>query len=243
MKKLQNSFSRNFGVVAIENTISGTINQNLDLIANHNVHICGEQKLRIIQNLGVLPGARIEDLKEVRSHYMAINQCRSFLSQYPYIKIVDEEDTALSARRIAEQQLKDVGAIGSIEAMEYYGLEVLASGIETNKQNFTRFYVITKGQSNISEVDTKFTIKLILNHDVGCLANLLTGFKEIEASLCKIESAPIVGKPWQYLFFIEVDVVSNNHAQNLIRLLESSTSEFKILGHYAPAKIHTHAAV
>lgn len=232
-----------YGLVAIENTISGTINENFELIAKHGVHICGEQKLRINQNLGALPGTRIEDLREVRSHYMAIHQCREFLSSYPQIKLVEEEDTALSAKRIAEEQLVNVAAIGSKEAMDHYGLEVLQAGIETIHLNYTRFYVISAEPTPPQPEATKLTIKLMLDHQVGCLATLLFDLQKLNASLSKIESAPIIGTPWKYQFFIELEIPSVHHENVVNELLKKDTTEFKVLGHYQPSKIESYATL
>lgn len=224
--------SADYGIIAIENTISGTINQNLRLISEHQVQICGEQKMRIVQNLGVLKGTRVEDLKEVRSHYMAINQCRNYFSSHPAIRLVEEEDTALSAKNVADLQLKDVGAIGSIEAMNHYGLEVLEESIESNKLNFTRFFIIKKLDKNAIQSGNKVTLQLTLNHEVGSLANLLSGFQSLRASLTKIESAPIIGQPWNYQFFLEAELQSDTNYGALLELLHAQTVEFDILGRY-----------
>lgn len=231
-----------YGVIAIENTISGTINQNLEIIRQHNVQIIGEQKLRIVQNLGVLPGTKMKDLTEVRSHYMAINQCRKYFSNHPNIKLIDEEDTALSAKNIADKHLEKVGAIGSLDAMKFYGLEVLEKSIESNKLNFTRFFVIKKRDSNPPSIGDKLTVQLTLDHKVGSLARLLSKFQLCNASLTKIESAPIIGNPWNYQFYIEAEIAENSYDQ-IIETLNSETIEFKILGRYQPHKSHSHESI
>ncbi len=133
-----------YGIIAIENTISGTIHTNLNLIKQSDLKIIGEVYLPIKQNLVALPGTKIEDLNQVNSHHMALDQCRDFFRNYPKIRLVESEDTALSIKQIAKHRISDVAAIGSQLAAEHYGLEIIAENIETNKKNYTRFLIIEK---------------------------------------------------------------------------------------------------
>lgn len=231
------SGNAHYGVIAIENTISGTINQNLKLIADKDVTICGEQKIRIIQNLGALKGTKLNDLKEVRSHYMAINQCRDFFVKYPGIKLTDASDTALGAKSIADNNLHNVGAIASKHAIDQYGLQILEESIESDKLNYTRFYIIKKSDNKIvNEKGNKITIQLVLSHDVGSLANLLNGFQALNISLTKIESSTIVGSPWKYQFFIEVELNDLSTYDDMLDWVSKQTVRSQILGRYQSCK-------
>ncbi len=229
--------SADMGIIAIENTISGTIHQNLKLVREHDVCISGEQKIRIIQNLGVYPGTKVEDLTEVRSHYMAINQCRNYFINHPHIQLIDEEDTALSAKNVMEQKLSSTGAIGSIAAMKHYGLDVLEKSIESNKLNYTRFLIIQKGKLALPEIGKKLTLQLILNHEVGALAKFLKAIQLVGASLTKIESLPIPGDPWNYEFYIDLEMTTDRSYSGIIHILHSHALHFEVLGRYTPSNL------
>lgn len=225
------------GIIAIENTISGTIHRNLSLIKEHEVYVCGEVNLRIQQNLGVLPGVNINDLKEVRSHYMAINQCRQYFKQYPAISLVNDKDTALSIKQVADQQLTDVGAIGSMLAMKLYGLEVIAESIETNKQNYTRFFIIRSGRKyDFNPAFNKATMTLILSHEQGSLNRVLNLFTAYNINLTKLESIPIIGQPYHYEFVMDMEFESMDYFKLVVQILDQITEEFQLLGVYEKAK-------
>jgi len=191
------------GVMAIENSISGTIHSNFELIKQSNLYIVGEVYLKIVQNLAVNEGVGINDLKQVESHYMAINQCRSFFRNHPNIKLVDTEDTALSMKNVAKSNSTSIGAIGSKLAAAYYGLKIINSSIETNKKNFTRFFVL-KTNPSISKHNNKSSMLVVLKNQKGALANALNCINNSAIDLSKIESLPIIGEPWHYQFYIEV---------------------------------------
>lgn len=224
--------SSHLGIMAIENTISGTILPNYRLIANNELHIIGEVELRIVQNLGVLPGTQLTDIKEVRSHYMALNQCRTFLNQIDNLRITETSDTALSAKEISEQNLENVGAIASKTAMELYGLEILAPSIETDKLNFTRFFILEKRKNQEEKTGNKIILKLVLEHQKGSLVNVLSLLKTQNLNLTKIESTPILGKPWQYSFFIEAESESQVKESELQTALDNCTQSAQVLGIY-----------
>ncbi|BDS09665.1 prephenate dehydratase [Aureispira anguillae] len=220
-------------VIAIENTISGTIHQNLRLLSSYPVEICGEISLRIRQNLGVLPGTSLKDLTEVRSHYMAINQCRRYFKEHPQIKLVEDIDTALSAKTIAQQQLKTVGAIGSLQAMDFYGLEVIGRSIETDKHNYTRFFVLApKSEKRPTEGYNKVTISAVLPHKAGSLNRLLTFFQLEAINLSKLESITIVGQPYRYRFIMDLEFERGYNFENQLEQLQKLTCSYKILGYY-----------
>ena len=161
-------------IMAIENTVSGGLLPNFELLRKYNVKIKGEVFLRIQQNLMALPGQKIEDIKEVRTHYMAINQTRPFFQSYPWIRLVESEDTAKSAADVAEQKLQGVGAVASLLAADLYGLEVLKESIETYKQNFTRFLILDDGITVPKEKVNKVSMCFTLPHKSGSLAQILT---------------------------------------------------------------------
>ncbi len=217
-------------LMAIENTISGTILQNFRILASHPIQIVGEIKMRIVQCLGALRGTQVTDLKEVRSHYMALNQCDEYLSTKD-LKQIAIEDTALGAKQIAQKKLSGVGAIGSKTAMEIYNLDVLAESIETNKNNFTRFYVLQKA-STTAAIGNKFTAQVILDHRSGSLAKLLTDIEHFDINLTKIESTPIIGKPWQYSFFLEGEKAAKLDKALITACLQKHAHHHHIIGIY-----------
>ena len=184
-------------IMAIENTVSGGLLPNFELLRKYDRKIKGEVFLRIKQNLMTLPGQKIEDLHEVRSHYMAINQTRKFFEDYPDIRLVEYGDTAKSAADVVRDGVKGVGAIASDLAAEIYGLEIIAEGIETHKQNFTRFLILDDAlqvdQSRINKASMCFT----LPHKPGSLTHVLTILSFYDMNLTRIQSLPIPGKEWQ----------------------------------------------
>ena len=220
-----------YGIIAIENTISGTIHNNLNLIRQSDLHIIGEVYLRIQQNLAVLPGTSIQDLQYVNSHYMAINQCREFFSNFPKIKLTDAEDTALSMQQIAEQNLQYTGGIGSKLAAKYYGLEIIAESIETNKKNYTRFLILEKDIEESSDFN-KASLVLFLPHKRGSLANILSIINFYNINLSKIESVPVIGEPWHYMFYLDVLFENTKDYFNMLQAIEPLTDQLNVLGNY-----------
>jgi len=201
------------GMMAIENTLGGGILENYKLINKSNLHITGEVYLRIVQNLMALPGQKIADLKEVHSHYMAIRQCKAFFKQYPHIKLVETSDTALSAKNIRENNLQGIGAIASSLAAKMYKLDMLAESIETNKKNFTRFLVLQHqyfSGNDDTQVD-KATISFTTSHAPGSLNKVLSVLAAYNISLSKIQSVPIVGRTWEYMFLGSIISIFNFH--------------------------------
>ncbi len=225
------------GIVAIENTIAGSLLANHELLRTSELRIVGEHKKRISHVLAALPGETINDIHEVNSHPMALMQCENWLRRHPQMKMVERFDTAGSACEIASKKLKGHAAVCPRLAAELYGLEILAEGIETNKRNFTRFLVIAdpllaadmqNGQSSID----KASIVITLPHSKGALAKILAILAFYDINLSKIQSTPIIGREWEYRLYIDLtfdNAVRYNQAISAIRPL---INDFHILGEY-----------
>ena len=224
-----------FAVMAIENTISGTILSNLELIHQQELKIVGETYLRIVQNLGVVQDATLATLREVRSHYMALNQCRDYFQTEPQIQLVDSADTALSLKEVAEAGSVEFGGIGSKLAIEHYGLKLLAEGIETNKKNYTRFAVLSN-ELLVNQNAIKISLSMILSHEPGALSKVLSLLHLLNVNLTKIESSPILGEPFHYRFYLDILLGENVSYQTTIEALKPLTEELQILGRYIPGK-------
>ena len=222
-------------VMAIENTVSGGLIPNFDLLRKNPQKIKGEVFLRIEQNLMALPGQRIEDIREVRTHYMAINQTREFFKHYPYIRLVESEDTAKSAAQVAGGRLEGVGAVASAFAAKLYGLEIIAPGIETYKQNFTRFLIMDDSLSVPQESIDKASLCFTLPHTPGSLAHILTILSFYEMNLTRIQSLPIPGKEWQYFFYADIKFGSYDRYQQAVSAVRPLIDEFRVLGEYKSA--------
>ncbi|MBR5703277.1 MAG: prephenate dehydratase [Bacteroidales bacterium] len=222
-------------VMAIENTVSGGLIPNFDLLRKNPQKIKGEVFLQIEQNLMALPGQSISDLKEVRTHYMAINQTREFFKAWPQIRLVESEDTAKSAAQVAREGLKGVGAVASALAAELYGLEILAPGIETYKQNFTRFLIMDDGLTVPEEKIDKASLCFTLPHTPGSLAHILTILSFYEMNLTRIQSLPIPGKEWQYFFYVDIKFSTYERYQQAIAAVRPLIEEFQVLGEYTSA--------
>lgn len=228
----QNQAAR-LGVMAIENTLAGSLLYNYNLIEQSNLEIVGEVYLRIRQNLLVFPGQSLQDLREVRSHPMAIEQCRSFFEAYPHIRMVETSDTATAAEAIRARQLRHVGAIASTLAAEMHELDILAPGIETNKKNYTRFWIIQPRSECPKWEDTnKVSLCFVLDHEVGHLHRILSVFAAYNLNLTKIQSTPIPGKPWEYRFFIDFEVCGNLGWAQAMTAIEPLVASVKVLGAY-----------
>lgn len=225
------------GIMAIENTLGGSILFNYNLLNESKLKIVGEVYLRIKQNLMALPGQRIEDIQEVRSHPMAIAQCRAFFRAYPHIKLVESIDTALSAKEIHENQLKGIGAIASTLAAEMYHLNILAESIETNKKNHTRFLLLKPQNNGPERVDVeKVSLCFSTDHEVGSLYKVLAVLAAYNVNLTKIQSRPIVGMPWEYLFFVDFVAEGKVSWKQAVEAIEPLTHYIKVLGAYPKGK-------
>jgi prephenate dehydratase len=220
-----------FAVMAIENARSGSILYNYTLIRESGLKILGEHSLRIRQNLMALPGQQITDIREIRSHPIALAQCMTFLNQFPGMTLIEAEDTAGSARQISENRLTGVAAIASAISAEIYGLDILAEGIETYKQNYTRFHVIgseDKGNTKGNKVSICFST----GHKPGSLAKVLVKLAELQINLSKIQSVPRLNGEWEYMFYLDLELNKNTKSQVIQRVLSKYTSNLEILGVY-----------
>lgn len=225
-----------FAVMAIENSIAGSILGNYSLIQQFDFKIIGEIQLRIEMNLMALPGTKLEDVSKVRSHYMALWQCDEFLSKHPRIKIEEYHDTADSARDLKLKNEEGVAAIASRYAAEVYGLDLLAEGIETEKKNFTRFMVLTRDKKYKVEQAEKATLSFQLPNKVGALANLLKIIVDNNINLTKIQSIPILGRPNEYTFYVDCEWSRYEDFKKSIEI-NSLVRELKILGEYKTGKV------
>lgn len=224
-------------VMAIENSIAGPIIPNYALIDKNNLHIIGEHYLSIHQNLMALKGQKIEDIQEVHSHPMALLQCMEFLKNYPNIKLVEDKDTAETARRIQEKQLKGIAAIASKTASEMYDLEILAPEIQTIKNNMTRFVIINRENHFVPESEiNRASIKFELDHKRGSLAAVLNVMSDCKLNLTKIQSLPKIETPWKYSFFVDVTFEKYEDFAKAKSLLQIMAEYFKILGEYKNTK-------
>lgn len=221
------------GVMALENSIAGSIIPNYALIDTHNLHIIGEHYLDIHMNLMALKGQQIQDIQEVHSHPIALLQCAVFFKQYPHIKLVESEDTAETARRIHDQNLTGIAAVASPTAAKLYGLDILAAGIHTVKSNKTRFVILKNVYKELPKEDiNKASIKFELDDTAGSLATILNVMNNCKLNLTKIQSMPIIETPFQYSFFVDVVFEKYKHYEKAKKILELMTTHFKVLGEY-----------
>ncbi len=228
------------GVMAIENTIAGSLLQNHDLLKMNQLQIAGEHKLRITHSLAALPGQSIQDIKEVMSHPMALMQCEDFLGTLPGIRVVEHDDTALAAKEIRDSRMSGTAAICSTLAAEMYGLEVLARGIETNKRNFTRFYILAR-EEMLREVQkenhiNKSSLVFVLPHNEGTLSRVLSVLSFYGINLTRIQSLPIIGREWEYQFYIDLTFDDYNRYKQSVDAIMPLISGLKVLGEYREEK-------
>jgi prephenate dehydratase len=230
--RLNNNQSE-LAVMAIENSIAGAIIPNYALIDKNNFHIVGEYYLDIIQNLMVLKGQKLADIQEVHSHPMALLQCMEFLKKQPQIKLVEDNDTAETAQRIHQNQLKGIAAIASKMAAELYDLEIIAPEIQTVNNNMTRFVIVSKNK-NIIDVHliNKASLLFELEHKHGSLAAILNVMSDCKLNLTKIQSLPKVATPWQYSFIVDVTFEDYTNFEKAKSIINIMANHFKILGEY-----------
>lgn len=226
-----------FGIMAIENSLAGSIIPNYNLIIGGNMHISGEIYLRIQQNLVALPGTALQDIEEVYSHPMAILQCQDYFDGHPRIRLIESIDTALSAEEIARERLPKTGAISSRLAADKYGLEVIARGIETNKMNYTRFLILSENGKNSPRGEVnKASIHFTVAHKFGSLSKILSILSYYEINLAKIQSMPIPGKDWEYMFFVDVEIADYDMYCKSLEAIRPFTPSLGILGEYKKGK-------
>lgn len=225
-------------VMALENSIAGSIIPNYALIDNHNLNIIGEYYLDIQHNLMALKEQTISEILEVHSHPMALLQCKVFFKDYPHIKLVEAKDTADVAKQIAEQNLKGIAAIASKGAAQLYNLEVLAESIQTIKHNETRFVVVKSENAEIDETRVnKVSLKFELDHKRGSLATILNVMSDCKLNLTKIQSLPKIETPWKYAFFVDATFEDYKDFDKAHSIMKIMAENFKVLGQYKNARL------
>ncbi len=224
-------------IMALENSIAGSIIPNYAHIDDQDLHITGEYFLEIQHNLMALNGQSIQDIKEVFSHPMALLQCKEFFKQYPHIKLIEDTDTAEVAKRILEGQLKGVAAIASVKAAQIFELDILAKSIQTIKHNETRFVIVERNQiAQNTAMLNKASVKFLLDHKRGSLAAMLNVMSDCNLNLTKIQSLPKIDTPWKYAFFVDITFENYTDYEKGKAIMKIMAEEFKILGEYKNAK-------
>ncbi|TXE17634.1 prephenate dehydratase [Psychroserpens burtonensis] len=225
-------------IMAIENSIAGSIIPNYALIDTHDLYIVGEHYLDIQHHLMAWPDQTIEDIKEVYSHPMALLQCKVFFKQYPHIKLIEDIDTAQVAQRIQNNKTRNIAAIASRMASQLFDLEILCESIQTIKHNETRFFVVKTKNSEIPENKiNKASIKFELEHKRGSLAAILNVLSDCKLNLTKIQSLPKIETPWKYAFFVDITFESYKDYDKAKSILKIMTQDFKVLGEYKNARL------
>ncbi|MCK5442864.1 MAG: prephenate dehydratase [Maribacter sp.] len=225
-------------VMAIENSIAGSIIPNYALVYDNNLHIIGEHYLNIHHNLMALKEQTVDEITEVRSHPMALLQCREFLKTKPHIKMVEDVDTAETAKQIHDKQLKGIAAIAPSVAADLYDLEIIAPEIQTIKNNATRFIIVkTQNKELPKEEINKASLRFVTDHKRGSLATVLNVMSDCNLNLTKIQSLPIIETPWKYAFFVDVTFDKYDNFAKAKSLLKIMSEDFRVLGEYKNARI------
>jgi len=226
-----------FAVMAIENSIAGSILPNYFLLQDYHFNIIGELYLPIHMHLLALPGVKLEDVKTIESHPMAIRQCSEFLFALKGMEIRESDDTALSAKRVKELKLKSTAAIANEFAAKKFGLQILEKRIETHKKNFTRFLILSKKDEGKDAANNKASLCFEVANEVGSLADALMTFKNNSINLTKIQSIPIIGRPSEYSIHIDVEWKKRKSYDIAMREVLRQVKNMNILGEYKKARI------
>lgn len=234
-REMRDDYSR-LGLMAIENTIAGSLLHNYELLRESGMTIIGEHKLHIEHSIMCLPEDDWDTITEVNSHPVALMQCRNFLSQHPSMKLVEVEDTAGAAEMISRKQLRGHAAICHAGAAPLYGMKVLENRIEDNKHNYTRFLLLSDPWAADKQRDVhktnKSSIVFALPHEEGSLSQVLSIFSFYKINLTKIQSLPIIGREWEYLFYVDVTYDDYVRYRQSIDAVRPLLHELKILGEY-----------
>lgn len=226
-----------YGIMAIENSIAGSILPNYSLVDCEQMTIVGEHLYSISHNLVAMTGQSITDIEEVHSHPMALLQCKRYFQQYPHIRLVEAHDTAEEAKRIADHRLSGFGAIASREAADLFGLSILGTDIQTIKRNITRFIIVQKkNRAKRCEKINKVSMKFMLSHQRGSLATVLNLMSDCQLNLTKIQSLPVIETPGKYAFFVDVVFEEYKQFDKARKVIEIIANHFKILGEYTDKK-------
>ncbi len=227
-----------FAVMAIENSIAGSLLNNYQLIRDYHLRIIGEIYLHISMNLLVNSGVKAADIEHIHSHPIALRQCMEYIEQfYPNAELHEKLDTAASSKMVAKEKLMNAASIGNLRSAELYGLEVLETGIETNKKNYTRFLILSK-HGNPTQGSNKASVCFEVGHFHGALAAVLNTFAENEINLTKIQSVPIIGKPNEYNFHVDIEWEKSKNYDKAIHQVLKSASSLSILGEYKKGNLH-----
>jgi len=238
--KLIDSDKVDFAVMAIENSIAGSLLKNYQLIRDYHLRIIGEIYVHIQMNLMVSPGVNPKDITHIYSHPIALQQSMEFIEKYYSNALLHEGmDTAGSAKLISEEKPGDAAAIANLRSAELYGLQVLETGIESNKKNYTRFLILSK-QGNKTKGTNKASICFEVGHFFGALARVLNTFAENEINLTKIQSVPIIGKPNEYTFHVDIEWTKPESYDKAIHEVLKSASSLSILGEYVKGELYIH---
>ncbi len=221
------------GVMAIENSTAGSILPNYDLLQRSDLYVVGEIYLHIRQHLIALPGVAMKEIKEVRSHPMALLQCRPYLEEHPEWRLVESEDTALSAKELRQHKTRNVAAIASSLAADLYDLEIIKNDVHFEKKNYTRFLILNKEEKQKDlEQDHKASLYFQVENRSGCLAKVLSCIGDKQINLSKLQSFPIPGLDWQYYFHADLEFASMNQFDDVIECITPLTKRLRILGIY-----------
>lgn len=233
VRKVSQREDADVGVMAIENSIAGSILPNYNLLQKSGLKVMGEIYLHIGQHLMAMPGQKLEDIKEVHSHPMALLQCADFLNKHGNWRLVETEDTALSAKMVRQHKALHVAAIAGKLAAELFQLEIIAPNIQTERKNYTRFLVLSKEENAVVEDHPdKSSVYFHTTHTRGSLAKVLTKIAEGGINLSKLQSFPIPGTEWQYYFHADMEFDSLRQFENVIAAIQPLTEGLKILGVY-----------
>ena len=223
-------------VIPIENSLAGSVLEHFDLLLTHDVRVVRETLLRIRHNLIALPGVAIGEVERVYSHPVALAQCRRFLAAHPAMKAQAAYDTAGSVKQLMEQQDRHAAAIASEAAARHYGAQILASGIEDNPANFTRFFLVRRSAEAVNDPEpNKMSLAFSVKNRPGSLVVALVELAAMGTNLTKIESRPVQGKPWEYVFFVDCQIRSEEEGESAIETLRPHCAMVKELGRYREA--------
>jgi len=222
-------------VIPIENSLAGSVAEHFDLLLSREVHIVREFRLRIVHNLIALPGTKFRDLRRVFSHPVALDQCRDLFARNPHLEPAPFYDTAGSVKHVVANRLHDAAGIASRRAAEVYGGKILKAGIEDDKKNFTRFFLIERGKARATRRSGKTSLAFSVRNLPGALFKALSVFALRDISLSKIESRPMRGRPWEYVFFVDLLRGDDEAARNALHHLEEVAELVKVLGIYPPS--------
>lgn len=232
------SKASHYGAMAIENSIAGSILPNYTLLEKSNLQIIGEVYLPIKQHLLVNKGVKLEDIKEVHSHHMAILQCMDFLEKQHW-KLVETEDTALSAKHIHQRKSKHIAGVAGKLAAQLFNLEILVPNIHTQKNNYTRFLMLQKqSNSNVQADANKASIQFITNHSKGSLSKVLQQIAACNINLSKLQSMPIAGTSFNYSFYADLEFDTLLNFYKAVETIKNSTSMLRIFGLYKNGNQH-----